>query len=289
MSSSSRAVARIVWVCAVASVSVCERVIREKSSKRSRSVTVRQTRRAARSRRPILSTRPISVTSSDAGVFGRRPERVLRADRAPPPAPLHASRVAVVRERVQVPARRPAEHLDEHRLLEPCDLGDRGDPVAAKLLARDRPDAPEPLDRERVEEIELAVRRHHEQAVGLADRARDLREELRARHADGDRQADLLAHLAPQPLGDLGRPAGEVLHAADVEERLVDRQRLHDRRRPLEDLEHGLARLGIGRHSRRDHGAPAGRAAAPAARPSQSARHAAWPRSSPRAPPPRRR
>ena len=58
---------------AVASGSVCDRVARSKSSNRSRSVTVRQTRRAPRSRRASLSTRPISITSSSAGVRAPRP------------------------------------------------------------------------------------------------------------------------------------------------------------------------------------------------------------------------
>jgi hypothetical protein len=57
----------------------------------------------------------------------------------------------------------------------------------------------------------------------LGHAARDLREELRPRDADRDRQTDELAHVAPEPHGDLGRRAGEPLHPADVEERLVDR------------------------------------------------------------------
>ena len=71
----SRATARIVHVCAVARGSVCERVAREKSSKRSRSVTVRPTRPAARMRRVTRSTSATSV-----GVDLLR--RVRRAGRA---------------------------------------------------------------------------------------------------------------------------------------------------------------------------------------------------------------
>ena len=44
VASSALATMRIVWVCAVASDSVCDRVAREKSSNRSRSTTVRHTR-----------------------------------------------------------------------------------------------------------------------------------------------------------------------------------------------------------------------------------------------------
>jgi hypothetical protein len=43
-----------------------------------------------------------------------------------------------------------------------------------------------------VEERELALRRHDEQAVGLRDAARDLGEELRACDTNGDREAGAL-------------------------------------------------------------------------------------------------
>ena len=44
---------------------------------------------------------------------------------------------------------------------------------------------------------------------------------------------------------------GEAFEPADVEERLVDREPLHERRRVLEDREDGLARLRVGGHPRR--------------------------------------
>ena len=47
----------------------------------------------------------------------------------------------------------------------------------------------------------LLLRRHHQQAVGLRRAARHLGQELRPRDADGDRQADPLAHLVAQPRG----------------------------------------------------------------------------------------
>ena len=72
--SSSRAAASSTRDSAVACASVCERVAREKSSNRRRRITVRVTRRAARSRLPIRSTSATSVASSASGVFGpRRP------------------------------------------------------------------------------------------------------------------------------------------------------------------------------------------------------------------------
>ena len=109
-----------------------------------------------------------------------------------------------------------------------------------------------------MEELELAVGRDEEQPVGLGDRARDLGEELRAGDADRDRQADPLEHLAPQTDRDLGRGARDSSEAADVEERLVDRQPFDQRGRVGEDLEHRLARFRVRLHARRhDDGARA--------------------------------
>ncbi len=131
-------------------------------------------------------------------------------------------------------------------------------------------DAPQSFDRERVEERKFTVRRHDEHAFGLGHAARHLREELRPRYADGDRQADAFEHGIPQPDGDLGRRARDPLEAANVEERLVDREALDERRRVVEDLVHRLACLRVGRHSRPDDD----RVRAQAARPRSAHRRA---------------
>ena len=150
-----------------------------------------------------------------------------------------------MRERVEVPARRLAEQGDEQSFAEPRDLADRVDPAVAHLARGDRPDAPEPFDRERVEEVELAFGWHDEQAVGFGDTARDLGEELGAGHADGDRQPDPFEHLAAQADRDLGRRARDAREAADVEERLVDREPFDQRCRVVEHREHGPARFRV--------------------------------------------
>ena len=54
------------------------------------------------------------------------------------------------------------------------------------------PDAPESLDAQRMEEVELARRRHHQEPVGLRHSARHLGQELGPRHADRDGQPDTL-------------------------------------------------------------------------------------------------
>ena len=111
-------------------------------------------------------------------------------------------------------------------------------------------DAPEPLDRQGVEERELTLGRDDEQAVRLRHGACHLREKLRPCHSDRDRQADLLAHVPTELRGDLARAAGEPLHSACVQEGLVDRKPLDERRRVFEHAEDCLARLGVGLHPR---------------------------------------
>ena len=103
-----------------------------------------------------------------------------------------------------------------------------------------------------MQERQLALGRNDEESVRLRHGARHLGEELRAGDAHGEGQPDPLARPLPQADGDLPRCAGDPLHAADVEERLVDRQPLDGRRRVLEQGVESLARLGVGGHPRRD-------------------------------------
>ena len=80
--SSPRAVVRITCVSAVARGRVCERVARVKSSKRSRSTTVRPVRPARRIRPVTRSTSATRVASTSACDLGAAPECALRSDRA---------------------------------------------------------------------------------------------------------------------------------------------------------------------------------------------------------------
>ena len=158
------------------------------------------------------------------------PEGALRADRAAPPSGLDPPEVTVVRERVQLTAGRPAEHRDERRLREGGELTDRPHVPRLQPPCGRRADAPHALDRQRMEERELALGRDDEQPVRLRDPAGHLGEELRPRDADGDGQPDALAHGGAQPHRDLRGRARDPLHPAHVEEGLVDRQPLDDGR-----------------------------------------------------------
>ena len=215
----------------------------------------------------------------------RAPERALRADRTAPSAGQHPARVAVVRERVQLAARRRARASrraprSSSRATSPTVMIPRARSFSAVT-------GPTPHSRSTgsgCRKPSSASGRHDQQAVGLRDAARDLREELRPRDADRDRQPDLLEHAAPQPRGDLRGRARDPLHPAHVEERLVDREPLDQRRR-------------VARRPRRPPCSPRSRPTCAAATTTASghsrracraahrgrARRAPWPRSSPRA------
>ena len=153
--SSARTVARIVWVCAVASGRVCDRVAREKSPNRNRSTTVRPTRPAARIRRVTRSTSPTITASIASADFGAPAERALRADRTPATADLHGPGIAVVGEGVQVPPGCSTEDRDQHGLGELSNLADRCDPALVQLGRRHRPNTPQPFNRKRMQKREL--------------------------------------------------------------------------------------------------------------------------------------
>ena len=136
---------------------------------------------------------------------------------------------------------------------------------------------------------ELAVGLDHEQPVGLGHAAGHLGQELGAGHADADRQPDLVAHPRAAAARRC-RPARPTMRRrpCDVEERLVDRQPLDQRRGVAEDREHGPAGLGVGLPSGADHDRRRAQAPGLAARPSRCARRGPWPRSwrpAPRPPP----
>ena len=159
-------------------------------------------------------------------------------------------------------------------------------PRSCSFAAVTAPDAPQPLDRERMEEGELPVGRHDEQAVGLGDPARHLGEELRPRHADRDRQADLFEDVPAQPHRDLGRACRRP--AAARRRRGTPRRSTAPRPSgvvSLEDLERRPCSPRCTPPSAARRRSRAGTAAAPAHRPSPCGRRTPSPRSSRRARP----
>ncbi len=61
-----------------------------------------------------------------------------------------------------------------------------------------------------------------QQAIGLGGTARDFGEEFCPGDSDRDRQSGLFEDPAYQSRGDLGRGPGDMFHATDLKEGLVD-------------------------------------------------------------------
>ena len=263
-------------MCAVGRGSVRDRVARVKSSNRSRSTTVRPTRRARRSRRATPSTRATTIASISSGGGAPRPsahcdpiERRRRRRTTGRGSRLCASAWSCR------PDARPSIQTSAASGM-PATWPTVVIPRRRSFSAVDRPDAPEPLDRQRVEELELAVGGDDEQAVRLRDAARHLCEELRARDPDRDRQPDLLEDGAAEADGDL---AGRSRRCARARGRRGTPRRSRCPRRRggvVEDAEDGLARVDVGAESGRDDdrvgaeppGAPLAHGGADAAAPS---------------------
>ena len=104
--------------------------------------------------------------------------------------------------------------------------------------------------------------RHDHQAVRLAQVRGDLGHQLGRRHADRRGQLQLIGDGAPDGDGDGGRVTEERLGAGHVEERLVDRDRLDERREASQDGHHLAADRRVlapvdGQEDARGHSAPA--------------------------------
>ena len=96
-----------------------------------------------------------------------------------------------------------------------------------------------------MKEVEDLVVRDDEQAVRLAVRGGELGDELR--RGDADRAGDLLfgAHALADELGDLLRRAEAATRSGDVEEGLVDTERLDERSDVIEDAHDLTADRGV--------------------------------------------
>jgi hypothetical protein len=155
-----------------------------------------------------------------------------------------------VGEGVQVASRGGPDQRHELASLQRRHLPDRVQPDGVQLLRGHRPDAPQTFHRQRMEETQLVLDGHHQQPVGLAQGTRHLREVLRAGDADRDGQPDLLSHVDAELLRDDRRGAADASQAADLEERLVDRDALDDGRGVVEDVEDIAAGLRVRLHPR---------------------------------------
>ena len=191
----------------------------------------------------------LAVQVVDVGQVLR--ERDLVADRLGGQVGHHRPVVDGVGERVEVLAVGPADRCDERVERERGQVPDSGHPHVLELGERLGSDPPQRRDVEGVEERQLVAGAHlvHAGAEhrpsgrgrGLGLLGRELGQELRRCDAHRAGQAHLVEHLRAQPGRDLGALPHEATGTRHVEERLVERQRLHERGEGAEQL-HDLAR-----------------------------------------------
>ena len=272
---------------AVASGSVCERVARVKSSKRRRSTTVRQTRSAARIRRARRSTSASRKPSSSAcGARAARPSaRWEPIERRRAPGCGRGAGRGCGRARAAGGRRRGRASRRASSSVSAASWPTVAMPAVVQLRApspRRRPTAARPAAG-----AGTPARRPGattSRPSGLATRAGDLGQELRARDADRDRQPDLVADPLAQPRRDLARACRR---SARIPRTSMNASSI-DSPSTSGDVSSKisktpLARLRVGAHPRAARRSRAGTAGAPGARPSPSAPRTPAPRRTPRA------
>ena len=134
---------------------------------------------------------------------------------------------------------RSADQRDQRPLVHARDLADGRDADVAQFPRGDRPDAPQALDLERMQEPSSSSGGTSSSPSGFATPlATFARNFVRAMPTVIGRPTSLDA--AAKRARDLERRADASLHAAHIEERLVDRERLDHRCGVVEDAEDGL-------------------------------------------------
>ena len=102
------------------------------------------------------------------------------------------------------------------------------------------PDAPQGADGQRVQERERLLVRNDEQPVGLRPRGGEFRDELGRCGTDGGDQAGFLSDAFAQHPPDVPGRTEQGARAAHVEKRLVDAERLDERRHVAKDRHDAL-------------------------------------------------
>ena len=112
------------------------------------------------------------------------------------------------------------------RRIRTCQIADGVDAHTGQLLQPHRTDAPHEADREGVEEGSFLSRLDHHQTVRFGHLRGHLRQVLRPRGSDRDRQADLGPYPFADPGTDHGGRTEQVGRPGYVKECLVDRDPL---------------------------------------------------------------
>ena len=134
-------------------------------------------------------------------------------------------------------------------------VADRLYPDLRELLLQLGPHAPQPAHGQRRQERGLGAGGNHHQPVGLAHVGGDLGHQLRGGHSHRRAELRLAPHRLFEAPRDLLAGAEGAAAARHVEERLVDRHRLHPVGEPPEDLHDALRLPGVLLHVHRQVGA----------------------------------
>jgi hypothetical protein len=179
---------------------------------------------------------------SDNALFsGLLPERGLGSGRLRATMRLYFPWIAIPRQRRELLAGGATEHPLERPSRHPRQLPDGMDVHLGQPRRGDRPDAPQQLDRQVVQKIELSGGIDNQQAIGFGDLRGNLRQVLGAGHADRDRKTKLRPHTAAYCARDFSGRAEQMRASRDVGEGLVDGNPLHERGEIIEHLDGGIA------------------------------------------------
>src|SRR5262245_55322427 len=167
-------------------------------------------------------------------------ERLFRTDRLRHAVRLDRAIVTAERQVVESLAVLPEASRQElaRSLLE---LTDGGEAEIAESPGHDLAHAPEALDGQSTEESSLIPGGDDHEPVGLLQLGGHLGDELVGREPSRRRQARLVQNAALDVANRVGRAAEQGLGAREIDERLVDRHRL-DQRRELDEDAHDLHR-----------------------------------------------
>ena len=119
------------------------------------------------------------------------------------------------------------------------DVGHGAQPQSLQRLLRAIADTPQGSDRQLVKETDHLGLRHDEQPVRFGKTRCQLCDELGGGHPDRAGDALLISDRVADPLADLTGRTQPASSAGHVEEGLVQRQRLDDRRHAGEDRHDG--------------------------------------------------
>src|SRR5215467_6402834 len=170
---------------------------------------------------------PEQLPADHLGVVDIGGEGLLRPDALVRHTGDHRALVAAPGERVKVRAGRLAELSLQRRQRCVRDVGHGPQAEPGQGVPGLLPHAPQGGHRQRVQEAEHLIGRDDEQPVRLAPGGRELGHELAVGHPHRAGEALLLEDAGPDQLGDPGGAAQPPDGAGDIEERLVERQRLH--------------------------------------------------------------